>query len=452
MHEWNGCLVGSFHRLTSSKRNLFTVKCFVFKMASTSTDEPVRVTKKQIKNLVLSTISESETELIKTEFNEKLYAHFLPTKNSEESLVMSNLRSRESLNAMMQKIRREEEKSRLDSSYINIYRNNYKILEYRDGKERFFFKDVDDKFKILLAWEDIFDIFWDTHLKYCHPKAETLKLILQRDYIVNDFAVETISDVCYTCAGPRKPYYRCALDLMSMEGTDFAFSHIMTYQDMCSGFIHLRPICADSKESEICIELFRIFMDFGPPKEVIISNDIFLTALDQIKHLTSYAPIQIEITKVSPDQDKLNRLSKKIRSWMTKNNFENWGIACYGVQLHLNIESTNGKKSPYDSVFKKIRKFEKTTCFVEDLTQVEFDSCAFVGPSDVQAGKGVYTAPPIDNNAMSFLAGTEEASPDSHSTDVEEVDGTYAAIETEFNAISEDEILQCENEDPLAID
>ncbi|KAJ8708766.1 hypothetical protein PYW08_010148 [Mythimna loreyi] len=401
-------------------------------MASTSDAKPVRNAKKHGKILGSIVITAEELELIKTEFNEKLQQHFLFTKDKEE-YSLSNLRSSKCIDTIIQKIKKEEEKSRLDSSYINIFRENYMIVQGIDGKERLYFRDKGAKLKMVLPLDEIFDIFWKKHIQYGHTDADTLIQILGRDYVVNHFAVQTISEVCYTCSGPKKPYYCCILDIISMKRSDFAFSHLMSCQDMFTGFTHLRPICGDNKISEICVELFKIFLDFGPPKQVIISDDVFIKALDQIQHLTTYAPMPIDIINVVKDVRKLNELCRKLDEWMAVNKFDNWCLACYGFQYNLNKDTRNRPKSSYDSVFKKI-----TTCVVEDLTADEVDSSELSTSNDVTlVNKAVSTRSPIDFNAMSFKSSTRQDSPDSHSTDEVQEVPSISAMETQVDAVLE---------------
>lgn len=399
-------------------------------MASISEDTPVRIVNKYEVTLDLT---DSDTELIKTEFNEKLNEYFL-------NMGANSLNSEKNFKQLLLMIKRQENVSHQDISYTHTYLGRYKFVKREAGKEGLLIKGKDGIFRVLLPYEEIFDTLWKTHLKYCHPTTETLKNILQNDYIVHDFAIQSIREVCHTCSEVKKPYYRIDLDILEMNGnSDFAFTHIMTCQDMFTGFIHIRPICLDNMESEICVELLRIFMDFGPPKEIVISSGIFEVALDQIKQLTTFAPISFAITRVHPNIDKLNRIRNLIYIWMKRNNFENWAIACYGVQLHLN---------------NKIKGITNTTPFSKVFKNIESRVTETLPELNVNIHEEVSTALPEDFNATSPFSVESAATCSSASS--EEVnllfDETINGLETELKAILDDEMMILDDNDPLAID
>ena len=412
-------------------------------MASTSQDTQVSLI--ETDNSVLQGfITDDEVQLIKDEYNEKLHSHFLSTKASEVCSKMTNLWSHNCLDPLILRIQKEKQKS--GEAGIFIYKHEDKLMmigNWRDN-DRLFLKDEDGKFKVILPWEDIFDIFWEAHRQYCHPSTETLKNILQDDYIVNDFAIQNISEVCYKCSGLQKAYYRCSLDITTINETvDYAFTHLMVYQDLCTGYIHLRPLSTDCMEIEITEELLKIFMDFGPPKQILISCDTFRVSLDQIKQLTTFAPIPITVFKVTREKDKFVNLTNAITEWMGRNKFEHWSIACYGVQLYLNNQiKSHGQKSPYDKIFKKIKR-----CGVEDLNKVGFDSVQFA--SDAGIDKAVSTSSPLNCNAA-------HVEPDRNS---EEQGNSSSSPLRERQIISEEfmdgsassDDTQADEEDPLAI-
>ncbi|PZC75291.1 hypothetical protein B5X24_HaOG206493 [Helicoverpa armigera] len=409
-------------------------------MASTSKVSDVRSSyKKNADN-----VCRASKEAIKAEFNDKL-RNIILQSTERTAFDKSKLWSKLYLNELMAEIQQEQHISKFRKDYKNKYEDEFEVGTSRYGGNQLLVKDQ-GLFKIFPAWQDIFDIIWPLHLQHHHPSPELMKHVVQDFHIIPNFAIELLNEVCSVCLGEDRPFARCAVHILQMHQLDNAFDRIMVYEELHTGFLHMVPMSHDTIDSEISLELLRLFMDYGPPKKLFIDDKIVETSIDQVKHLTQFAPFDIEIKHVQLNSAYMDRLKLLLFEWCMDNNSSSWAIACYVLkwQLNKNIYQTH-RKSPFDQIFRcsdgKKYKGKKV-----DVTSLPSTSAAREVVTPI--------VPVIFECPEMILPIIEEGSVSSLAPVVEDKGTTSSDDETDEPEVyleAVDESMEVEEVDPLAI-
>uniref|UniRef100_A0A2A4JW67 Uncharacterized protein n=1 Tax=Heliothis virescens TaxID=7102 RepID=A0A2A4JW67_HELVI len=383
-------------------------------------------------------------EAIRAEFNETLRNIVLLSTERTE-FDKSKLFSKFYLNNLIDNIREEKNVARLRENYVNKYQDTLEVGTSRNGNEQLLVKDQ-GLFKLFPAWQDIFDTLWPLHLEHDHPSPELMKYISKDYYIIQNFAIELLNDVCCVCLGEDKPFVRCAVYILEMDPRDNAFDRIMVYEELHTGFIHMAPMTSDTMVSEMSLELLRLFMDYGPPKKLFINDRIVETSVQQVRHLTQFAPFNLEIKPVRLDLAYMNRLKVLLSEWCKKNQSTSWGVACFVLKWELNKRIyISHDNSPFDRIFRSLQKNG------EELDRTNIPSTSAIREevpntdSTVNLECPEVILPTIEEGSVSSLAPAVDAVEDSCPSSDADTD------EPEVFLDATAQLTDADSEDPLAI-
>uniref|UniRef100_A0A2A4JTJ9 peptidylprolyl isomerase n=1 Tax=Heliothis virescens TaxID=7102 RepID=A0A2A4JTJ9_HELVI len=262
--------------------------------------------------------------------------------------------SQDYVDIVMRRIKRigpEFERHQRDRMALKIDLQNYKIT-ILDGKERLI-KNIGGRDKIIVPWEDSFEIVWKVHQDNVHPEANELIDIMQNNYLINRNTIECLSEVCPICQGENQPNVKYTLDIIPMPiDPQFEFSFILAYEDMFTKFLHLRPVNKDFTLPKLTRELMRVFMDFGPPRKILVSNPILVEAISNVKEFRRNFDCDVMIKKVPLNTEKINDIRTAIGKWLDQNGTKKWGINLHNIEWELNNRiSGNDNHSANSRVF-----------------------------------------------------------------------------------------------------
>ncbi|KAH9642354.1 hypothetical protein HF086_004886 [Spodoptera exigua] len=252
--------------------------------------------------------------------------------------------SQDFVNIVLQRMRgvgAEFEGHTTDKMALKIDLEHYKVVNVK--QKEWLVKNICGHDKIIVPWEDSFEIVWKLHLENAHPEPAELMDIMQKDYLINRNTIECISEVCPVCHGDNQPNVKYTLDIIPMcTDPDFLYSNILAYEDVFTKFVHLRPIYKDLSIDELKVELMRVFMDFGPPRKILLSHPVLTEALANVKDFRHNFDFDVIVKKVQLDFDKINRLKASISKWMRDNKSKKWGINIHKIEWELN-NKINGR-------------------------------------------------------------------------------------------------------------
>lgn len=311
----------------------------------------------KINNNEYLTDSDLDDEMIKAIRNE-YYTKLPKTYTSEyyrgKKIFLYNMASQDYVDIVMRRIKKvgpEFERHQRDKMALKIDLQNYKIT-ILDGKERLI-KNIGGRDKIIVPWEDSFEIVWKVHKENGHPEATELIDIMQNNYLINRNTIECLSEVCPVCQGENQPNVKYTLDIIPMAlDPEFDFSFILAYEDLFTKFLHLRPMNKDFTLPKLTRELMRVFMDFGPPRKILVSNPILVEAISNVKEFRKYFEFDVIIKKVQSNNERINEVRYAIGKWLEENGTKKWGINLHNIEWELNNRiSGNDNKSANSRVF-----------------------------------------------------------------------------------------------------
>lgn len=270
------------------------------------------------------------------------YYSKLPTTYTESSsgkkIFMCNMASQDFVNIVLQRMRgigAEFEGHTTDKMALKIELEHYKVAVVNE--KEWLVKNIGGHDKVIVPWEDSFELVWKLHLENAHPEPAELMDIMQKDYLINRNTIECISEVCLVCQGDNQPNVKYTLDIIPMcTDPDFSFSSILAYEDVFTKFVHLRPIYKDLTIDELKVELMRVFMDFGPPRKILLSHAVLTEAIAKVKDFRHNFDFDVIVKKVQLDFDKINRLKATISKWMRDNKSKKWGANIHKIEWELN--------------------------------------------------------------------------------------------------------------------
>lgn len=240
----------------------------------------------------------------------------------------------------------------------------------------------------VLPYEDCFDIFVDLHLREFHAGFDVMYPILQKYfYFSKHLLLECFLPSCNVCiarhlkdriqnsiiinqiqnpskgtssderANDNNLNLEACIMFLGMTSVQpnekDEFKYLLVYRQEESEYILLRPLLELDAE-EVAIELYNIFVDFGPPETIKTTHLNFIKDVLKLLQLT---PIKYNCkVYVNPfNGDYLrNKITGYINEWIKKCDSSNWPAACYIVQFSLNTEShgSNGI-NPMERLFGK---------------------------------------------------------------------------------------------------
>ncbi|CAH0403378.1 unnamed protein product [Chilo suppressalis] len=210
----------------------------------------------------------------------------------------------------------------------------------------------DQKLRRVISCEEAFSVILNIHRKgrHCSFGALKFKLSELNLYIYEEsFCISLVINLCSICT-PKfntKSYIYVARTIEQ----DGEFKYVLTLVDDCTKYIRLRPLTSVT-ESEIAIELFKTFMDFGIPKYIFSPLSASLEKVFTImKSLCPdhSMPIIQKCGGVSGNFQSL--ILNKLEEYRIEKGITNWAILCHMVQWNINTTTHYENVLPYHAVF-----------------------------------------------------------------------------------------------------
>ncbi|XP_050680628.1 uncharacterized protein LOC126976368 [Leptidea sinapis] len=239
----------------------------------------------------------------------------------------------------------------------------------------------------VLTYENCFDVFVDAHIHATnHGGYQEMKNLLNGYYVYEKKCLHNFLRSCTSCKELYKPKEEeyieinkskfnqlVQLDYKDMRSIPGKFKFIMTYTDKATNFVLVRPLLTCDSEC-IAMELLKIFVDFGPPKEIYTMN--IQKTYKAIEIVQATLQFKCSIRDTDSHSDITNQVYSKIHSWALENNCSNWGYSCWLIQHQMNTE---GKNNPMKKIFGRctpslvLEKLVDKAGGAEDLSSDEED-------------------------------------------------------------------------------
>lgn len=237
-------------------------------------------------------------------------------------------------------------------------------------------KSKDDVHRRVLCVEESYDILVEAHKSTKHGGCDSMSMKIDPSVFISLDCIKYFLKLCNVCAKSRSrltlnpriktskhfnPLIKTTnhfnhtvnVDIVHMNKPDDEFKYVLQYQDKFTKFILLRPI-VNEDDTELSVELLKIFADFGIPSVIKTSQkhkDLVKNALIILKETLPTNDIALKIEKGFVKE----LVILKLIEWMNKNQRDNWAIACPIVQMNLNTTAMGIQSSPYHLVFGEMR-------------------------------------------------------------------------------------------------
>lgn len=266
---------------------------------------------------------------MRTAYYKKLATSY---KNEFRQGFMCNVASQDFVNIVMQKLQNEKIEKYPDQMALSINPKDFKIVVI-DGKERLV-KKILGQNKIIVPWEDSFEIVWAGHMEFRHPAPKELINLFNNKYLVNRNAIECITSICPVCVGENRPNVRFVLHFVPMTLDPVSkFKNILAYEDCITEFIHLIPINEGLTTHELAKEIIKIFCLYGQARKLLLSHPILIQTFADITELKNFDVI---VKKVEVDSVKIGLIRSKIDKWMIENQRKDWGCSILIIERDIN--------------------------------------------------------------------------------------------------------------------
>lgn len=214
----------------------------------------------------------------------------------------------------------------------------------------------------------MFDVILEVHLSTLHSGYDKMRKAMKPFYYIYKPCLQILVNACNVCSQKKntnenkvKVYENRTqfndeihVQIMKVDKeNDNGFNQILVYEDVKTKFSLLRPLFGIG-ENDIALELIKIRVDFGEPRQfttnVVEILKKALTVVDKTKLYSSSKMVQYE-----PHDAKY--WLGKIEDWMNKYNSKNWTIGCYEIQFEKNTMRKDN--NPYQLVFSHASDMEK---------------------------------------------------------------------------------------------
>jgi hypothetical protein len=143
----------------------------------------------------------------------------------------------------------------------------------------------------------------------------------------------------------------CYLFTVPLPVEDSTFTSIFIAVDKLTHFIHIRPLCS-TEVSDVAVELYKMFMDFGLPETIETSEDKYYKLVIKAVNLIEPEAITYVATPSDPVNDCRAAVILNLQKWMKESNCDDWTVACSMVQYAMNnTHNTDINCTPYKAVF-----------------------------------------------------------------------------------------------------
>lgn len=254
------------------------------------------------------------------------YMYFISQKIAKEIKGKPPFYSTESLNLFIERLKNKE----ITSDKYELRNENCQTILFHKRSRRV---------KIVLSAEQCFDVIVQAHIQTDHGDVRAIKM-KTRKYSVPLLSIRTLLKSCNVCAQDETSLYSenqndniWTISIFNVQLYNNEFPFLLFYVETNSNYILIRPL-KTNKEEEISLELFKIFMTFGPPVTILVSKK-----LEKI-----ITKVQTIISSVHPDcmfklqlcQIKNMLLPKLFRKVMKQNTISYTAIGYLKAQFILN--------------------------------------------------------------------------------------------------------------------
>lgn len=200
----------------------------------------------------------------------------------------------------------------------------------------------------VLSFEDVFDIFIKYHLSNNHRGGRQHLTHVEKQLITlynyPSVCLSLLVKSCNVCRSktikPAKTYTKiCSvyITLMIQKETRVNCKYLLIYIDKSTDFVVIRPLC-QKLDTEVAMEIFKILMQFGPPKKLCMYGHNKDFNIKVGLHLRQVCPMfNFSIEYRSSNLDPSAYVVNKVHEWMSENNSISWEIGCSAVQKELNM-------------------------------------------------------------------------------------------------------------------
>lgn len=223
-------------------------------------------------------------------------------------------------------------------------------------------KSSNEPIRRVMGAQDCYDILVQAHEATGHGGRDRMLAIIRQNYVIPLPCVQYFLKLCNVCAKSKSRFalnpsihtsnrfnHTVQAEILRMYQPDDRFKYVLHYQDKYTDYILLRPMVTN-EESELSMELLKIFADFGTPTVIKTSGDninLMNKVLVVLMKMWPTNQVSVEIEKDYIGQEVILKLSE----WMDTTSSENWAIGCHFVQRSINNDIKSNNISPYYSVF-----------------------------------------------------------------------------------------------------
>lgn len=307
---------------------------------------------------------------METTFYEKLKQE--KAANEEKGKKGRSIISQQTVNEYIRiLLRNNEEKKNPKVYYLYKY---YSIINDDDGNPQLVRKCNNNKFLIMVSYENLFRVIHDAHINCGHGKKQRLyyhlKCVLGYANITH-FHIQTYLSLCLNCikkgvrghaSSPLQPIIsrgfgeRGQVDLIDMSSFKTSRArYILNYQDHTTKFCILKPLL--NKDTNTVLNLLiEIFTLFGCPKVLQCDNGYEFKCCTDLKKIWSNLKIIHSRPRHPQSQGSVERangdIEQMLRCWVNDNNCIDWERGLPFVQFQKNLAFNRTIKCcPYIAVF-----------------------------------------------------------------------------------------------------
>lgn len=222
----------------------------------------------------------------------------------------------------------------------------------------------------VLSFEGIYDVLMELHIDYDHESNTFLQTATENKYSIPSICYDLIQEACNICredstrlTGASRTGIVSFIHHMKLRQTAY-YNSVLIYIDEYTEFIIIRPT-RSFDVVDMSTELFKIFMEFGPPGKVYmnIKESEFSLSIKTI--MENVCPsCKIIFDYVDDELSMSFSVMDAIGNWMKEVKSTSWEIGCFEVQRRLNTKMktmfplSNMPVSAHDLFFKNISLFD----------------------------------------------------------------------------------------------
>lgn len=285
----------------------------------------------------------------------------------------------------------------------------------------------------VLDSEESFNVFVDFHLrdKHCRGKGFCrMYNVLNNFFDFSNVFLEsflTSCNVCFKVSNINKEnkttdehvkgdtfnglVHIIVLDISSCIATIHEYKYLLVYRETVSGYVLLRPL-TELDEGEVASELYKIFVDFGPPETIQTTHIDFLK---EVLILLKRSPIKyktIVSDEILDGGDLKCKIVDYINKWTECSSCSDWPLTCYAIQFSMNTE---GDKAMEKVFGRRVGQTAKRILFPNKENKSE------VVPTSTKDSRDSASSVSFDEDNMSDTENMSSVDGESTSMDTESI-------------------------------